>query len=135
MKNKNQVSVFRVEHKTKKNPKGFYIGPYYYERDRDVWDKKRRHAISDDTPPPHRDVVLKTKITEMFCYTEYFFGFADVSQLKKWFNQKELKLLNSLNFVVREYIINKNYVIYGDKQVLFCRKKKKKCRKINYENL
>lgn len=128
-KNNNLVSVLRVEHRVNRNDSKCYRGPYFHQVDRDVWDKNRRHSMSEDTPPPHRDKGLSKIYYKNWSYhSEYFYGFKDLEQLSNWFNKKEIKILKKMNFVIREYIINKKYVTVGDKQTVFIPTKKVKSR-------
>lgn len=128
-KNNNLVSVLRVEHKKNRNNSKCFRGPYYNQVDRLVWDSVGRHSESLDTPPPHRDKGLVKFYNKNFGNNhKFFYGFKDIEQLSKWFNKKERALLKKMNFVVREYIINKKYVVIGDKQTLFIPIKKVKSR-------
>lgn len=115
---KNNVSIFRVEHAVLKNEL-VYAGPYgvsgivnSYE-----WDVCNRHSNNETHPPVDFDKKLnfcsKTMTNRFYC------GFESIEQLKNWFNSRELNLLKSLDFVIREYKVPKKNIRFGDKQVVF----------------
>jgi hypothetical protein len=131
MKTKTSIEkIYRVEHSTKRNRQKnkCFVGPYFRDSYRDVWDKPRRHAVDENTPNPYLDKVLKLHMIS----DKYFYGFKSLESLKSWFNEKELKLLKKINFTIREYEAKSKYVIHGDKQSVFIPKKKIKSRKVKF---
>ena len=52
-------------------------------------------------------------------FTNYYFGFKNLTQLKKWFDRNDLLLLKKEKFVIRRYTLSNKNVLVGKTQVMF----------------
>lgn len=117
-KSDNKVGyIYRVEDKNSK-------GPYQRASVKSV-------DILDCNPSPREDMAfcsfLYSRITDpntrlgTTISKNHLFGFKDIKSLKNWFlKNKELnEEVSGLNFNIVKIKINKNDIIYGDKQLMF----------------
>lgn len=58
-------------------------------------------------------------------------GFRSIKQFKKWFLKEDRKHLVIKGFVLRKFKIEKKFVKYGDKQVVFRKSKARKIEEFN----
>lgn len=68
-------------------------------------------------PTPHRDTLLKD---EWYRCVGWQFGFRSLKQYLSWFYTKGAReVLNEKGTVLRKYAVSAEYIIYGDKQLVF----------------
>lgn len=91
-----------------------------------------RHGEETDTHPTvHQDRLVRinkeldiTNPDDAYHLVDYmrgiyFFGFSSIKQLKDWFTEEELVLLQNNNFNLTVYTVSKDELVVMAKQVIF----------------
>lgn len=91
-----------------------------------------RHGEETDTHPAvHQDRLVRinkeldiTNPDDAYRLVDYmrgiyFFGFSSIKQLKDWFTEEELVLLQNNNFNLTVYTVSKDELVVMAKQVIF----------------
>lgn len=120
--------VFRIENCQQK-------GPYKSAAVDQVLDLKlmvNRHSKELEThPPAYQDRLVRinqklgvTNSEDAYRLVDYlrdlyFFGFSSIKQLRDWFTEEELVLLQKNNFNLTVYTVSKDELVVMAKQVIF----------------
>lgn len=107
LKTPEHVAVCRVEHVQTGE------GPYREEFYNRLKDMHEEHSGNDDHPTPSKDDM------GYYGYHHMLFGFKSMEQLDAWFEPKFKQLMHELGFIIREYTVPIDFVIFGGHQVAF----------------
>ncbi len=115
----NYVEVYRVEGND---------GNGLYQQNIKIENNKNR-------PSPYQDgdisLIFNGSMTDNNPYQkEYIFGFKDLNQLKEW-----IKDIDMSNLIIKKYKIPENYVIEGEKQIIFKKEESEFIENIDINNL
>lgn len=108
--------IFRIEHHA------LEVGPYQLKapdvKTNDLFSLFSRHSRSEIHPCLQDDKPTSTRSLKRL-YSEWFFGFSSLSQLRKWFSNEDLRILheNGCNMIV--YEVDKDSYIKYKKQTVF----------------
>lgn len=107
--------IYRVEHPRSKK------GPYNSKSISWDWQTGNHNKSRNKHPTPDLDFKKKDS-QEFFSKKNYIFGFKSLKQLKNWFNNRELKRLESKGCKIYKIKIDgRSKVLLGKRQLAFKR--------------